>query len=162
MQVMSGAPLALALPLAAILLVLAAGSLVTALKGKNGTLNADGRLGIRTEATSRSDAAFKVANRVSFPIVLGAGVLSLVIGALLATTLLSISTTIVVFVVSLIGVLGLLVSAGRLGDRAARAVPKPALKPGSGGGGCGSCACGSGGCSALSKAGITRNATSEI
>lgn len=159
---MSGAPLALVLPLAAIMLVLAAGSLMTALKGKNGTLSSDGRLGVRTEATSRSEAAFTVANRVAFPIVLGAGVLALVIGALLASTLLGSVTAIVVFVVGLIGVLALLVSAGRLGDRAAQLVPKPATKPGSGGGGCGSCACGSGGCSGLAKAGITRNATSEI
>lgn len=161
---MSAAPLALALPLAAVMLVLATVSLITAIKGKNGTLDPDGRLGVRSEAAASSAAAFTLANKVAFPIVLGAGALSLVLAVLLgfASALLGTVSTIIIFAIGLVGVLALLVSAGRLGDRVARTLPKPALKPGTGGGGCGSCACGSGGCSGLAKAGITRNTASEI
>ncbi|AZI59268.1 hypothetical protein EH165_15100 [Nakamurella antarctica] len=156
---MSEAPLALTAPLAAVMAVIAVVALVTGLKGKQGTLDADGRLGIRSAASLRSTKAFELANRVAAPIVLAAAGLAglIALAMLIATNRLGTVSIVIVAVIGFVGVVALLVAAGSLGDRAAATVPKPASKPGSGGG-CETCACGDGGCSGLAKAGITRSA----
>ncbi len=144
-----------ALPLALVLIVLAAVAAVTAIRGRAGTLARDGRLGVRSEAALTSDTAFALANRVAWPVVAGAALVAGLCGVVLAVAPLGVLTGIVVFVVALAGAVVLLVKAAQLGDRAARTVPRPARKPG-GGGGCGGCACGGGGCG-----GLTRTAPAE-
>lgn len=144
-----------ALPLALVLIVLAGTSAVTAIRGRDGVLNRNGRLGVRSEAALVSADAFTLANRVAWPIVAGAGIVAGVCGVVLAVAPLGVLTAVIVFVVALIGTVALLVTAAQLGDRAARSVPRPARKP-AGGGSCGGCACGGGGC-----AGLTRTVPAE-
>lgn len=144
-----------ALPLALILVAVAVTSVVTAVRGRNGTLDRGGRLGVRSEAALASADAFTLANRVAWPVVAGAAVVSGLCGVVLATADLGVLTGIVVFVVALAGSAVLLVKAAQLGDRAALTVPRPARKP-VGGGSCGGCGCGGGGCS-----GLTRNTPAE-
>jgi hypothetical protein len=144
-----------ALPLALVLIALAGISAVTAVRGRNGTLDRSGRLGVRSEAALAGGDAFRLANRVAWPVVAGAAVVAGACGIALLVAPLGVLTGVLVFAVALIGTVVLLVKAAQLGDRAARTVPRPARKPG-GGGGCGGCACGGGGCG-----GLTRNATAE-
>jgi hypothetical protein len=149
----SYAPLALTIPLALLLAVLAVAAAVMAKRGSAGTLQRSDRLGVHTPAAMASDDAFALANRVAAPVSAGAAAVAAVIAVLGLTLPLSTAGTLTVFVLGLVGSTGLLVAAGVLGDRAARQVPIPARRPGSAGGaGCSGCACGGGGC-----AGITRN-----
>lgn len=150
---MSSAPLALTIPVAVLFAVLAIASAVMAKGALAGTLARTDKLGVHTPATMASDEAFAVANRVAAPVAGGAAVVSGALAIAVLALPLSTWTALVISVVGLAGTMGLLVVAGVLGDRAARQVPIPAAKPGTGtgGGGCTGCACGSGGC-----AGITR------
>lgn len=145
------ASLALTLPLAAVLLLLAAATAVMARRGWTGSLARSGRLGLHTPAASASDRAFAAAHKVAAPVFGGAAVIGLLAAALIAAVPSSAPTVIVVFVVGLVGVLGLLAAGGLLGDRTARAVPVPARAPASAGSGCDGCACGSGGCAGLTR-----------
>ncbi len=147
------ASLALTLPLAAVLMVLAVLSGTVGLRGRAGTLTRDGRLGIRTPASSASDDAFTVANRVAAPICLGSAVISGVVALLMVVLPLSTAAVLVAFTVALTACVALLVIAGVLGDRAARHVPIPARRPVAGGAGCGGCGCGGGGCAKLTRNG---------
>ena len=148
---MTTASLALTIPLAAVLLLLAALSGAVGLRGRAGSLSREGRMGVRTPASMASDDAFAVANRVAAPIALGAAVIAAVVAVLLFVLPLSTVGVVVVFVVTLAADFGLLVAAGALGDRAARHVPLPARRPASAGAGCGGCGCGDGGCSKLTR-----------
>ena len=147
-----------ALPLALILLVLAVPAAITAHRGRLGSLPRTGRLGVRSEASMRSEPAFRLANQVTWPIVAGAAAVAGVCGVVLVASPLAIPTALVIFALALIGSTVLLVKAGQLGDRAARTVPKPASKPG--GGSCSGCACGGGGCSVLQRTSAAETATS--
>lgn len=138
-----------ALPIALILLGLALASAVTAVRGRAGSLSRTGRLGVRSEAAVRSDLAFKLANRVAWPIVAAAAGVAGFCGLVILVAPLALSTTLVIFALALIGSTALLIKAGQLGDRSAQAMPKPATRPG--GTSCGGCACGGGGCAVLKK-----------
>lgn len=144
-----------ALPLALVLIALAGTSAVTAIRGRNGTLDRGGRLGVRSEAALAGENAFRLANRVAWPVVAGAAVVAGACGVVLVVAPLGVLTGVLVFALALVGTVVLLVKAAQLGDRAARTVPRPARRPG-GGGGCGGCACGGGGCG-----GLTRNTPAE-
>jgi hypothetical protein len=137
----------LALPLVALLVLVGGLSAFTAWCGWVGRLPRNGRFGVRSPAAGASDAAFAVANRVAAPVVAGASLILLGCAAVLAFTSLAVLTVLIVFLVGAVGGVLLLVQAARLGDMAARRVPIPARRPGSGS--CGGCACGEGGCSAL-------------
>ncbi|SDC80683.1 SdpI family protein [Actinokineospora iranica] len=103
--------------------------------------------GVRTAATLRSDEAFRVGNKVAgLPTAVAGlvGVLGAVAGFLVTGT----AGALTVSVVALLGLLGITLAAGVLGDRAARAVPEPAPELPAG---CAGCQCGSGGCGALTK-----------
>lgn len=139
----------LSLILALLLLALAGFSARTAVGGRARTLPITSRLGVRSEASMRSDTAFRVANQVAWPMVAGAAGIAAICGLFLAAVRPGVATTLIVFVLGLAGAVSLLVVAGRLGDRAAQAVPRPAAKPG--GGSCSGCACGGGGCSVLQR-----------
>ena len=152
-------PVALTLPLAAVLLLLAVGAAATALGGWKGTLRRDGRLGLRTQAAQRSDAAFAVGTKVAAPVYGGAAVVGLVTALLVLFLPLSVTAVVVVAVLGLVAIVGLAVAGSSLGEKAARTVPVPATKPGSGGG-CGGCACGTGGgCGGLTRS--TDSATAQ-
>jgi hypothetical protein len=150
--VVSNAPLAFIVPVAAVLLVVAATGVVTARRGWTGSLRRAGKLGIHSPAAVISDEAFAVANRVAAPVVGGASAIALVLAVLLVFLPLPSAATVVIAVLTLGGVIALLLAAGVLGEKAARSVPVPARRPGNAAS-CAGCACGSGGC-----AGLTRNA----
>ncbi|ACU98898.1 SdpI family protein [Saccharomonospora viridis] len=100
--------------------------------------------GVRTEATMRSDEAFRVANRVAgLPTMIagGVGVFSSAAALAMPDTL----GTIMAVVFGVLAVFLLVAGGGVLGHRAASAVPAPAKSAA----GCGSCAC-CGGCSSQS------------
>lgn len=144
---MSHAPLALALPLALVLLMLAVPAGVAGLRGRAGGLDRRGRLGLHTPAAQYSDEAFVLANRVASPLLIGAAA----VGALCAVLALALPVgaagAIVIAALGLVGLLGQLGAATRLGERAARTVPLPARKP-EGSSCCGGCDCGDGACAA--------------
>lgn len=146
-------PLALTLPLAAVLLLLAVGPAAAAIGGWRGTVRRGSGLGLRTKGALTSDAAQALANKVAAPVYAGAAVVGLVVALLVLFLPMSVPLTLVVGVLGLAGVVALMVAAGSLGEKAARTVPVPAAKPGSTGGGCGGCACGTGG----GCGGLTRN-----
>lgn len=149
---MSAAPLALTIPLAVLLAVLAVASAVMAKGGFAGTLSRTGRLGVHSPASMASDEAFALANRVAAPIAVGSAAISAVLAVLVLLLAPSTATALVIAVVGLVGAMALLFAAGVVGDRAARQVPIPARKPTpAAGGGCGGCACGGGGCSGITR-----------
>jgi hypothetical protein len=144
------APLALTLPLAVVLLVLAGGAALAARGGWTGSLRRDGRIGVRTPAALASDPAFALANKVAAPVYAGAAVAGLLLAAVAVLLPVGAVGAVVVFAIGLVAVVALAVSGNALGERAARSVPLPARKPG-GGAGCGGCACGGGGCAGLTR-----------
>ena len=148
---MATASLALTVPVAVVLLLLAALSGVVGVRGRAGALTRDGRMGVRTPASMASDEAFGVANRVAAPVALGAAAIAGLLAVVILVLPLSTVAVVVAVVVALTVTFALLVYAGVLGDRAARHVPIPARKPVSGGAGCGGCGCGGGGCSKLTR-----------
>jgi uncharacterized membrane protein len=91
--------------------------------------------GVRTPATLRSEAAFRVANRVAAPSMLASGVICAAGGALSFGT--DVRTLTVIATVVGAGTIGLLLAGGLLGHRVAAAMPPPT-------GPCGHCACRSG------------------
>lgn len=142
------APFALTIPLAAVLLVLAASSGVTGYRGLGGRLDRRGRLGLHTSAAQASDEAFALANRVAAPVVLGAAAVGVACAVAVLALPLGVAGTVVVAAVGVGGMFAMLGAGTRLGEAAARTVPLPARKPAAGGGCCGGCGCGDGGCSA--------------
>jgi hypothetical protein len=151
MTAVSIASLALTLPLAAVLAAVAVLSAAVGLRARSDTLTRDGRLGVRTPASLASDEAFTVANRVAAPICLGSAAIAGVVAVLVLVLPLSIVAALIAFAVALAACLALLLTAGVLGDRAARHVPIPARRPASAGAGCGGCGCGGGGCAKLTR-----------
>jgi hypothetical protein len=148
----SNAPLALTIPLALLLAVLAIAAALMAKRGSAGSLERTDRLGVHTPAAMASDEAFRLANRVAAPVSAGAAVVAAVVAVLVLVLPLATGGMITIFLIGLAGSMGLLVAAGVLGDRVARQAPIPARKPGSAGGaGCGGCACGGGGCAGISR-----------
>lgn len=104
--------------------------------------------GVRTAATLRSDEAFRVANKVAGLPTIAAGAVGVLSGAA-GLVMPNAVGVIIAAVVGLIGMFVLVAGGGVLGHRAAAAVPAPQEAPA----GCAGCACGAGGCSALSGAG---------
>jgi uncharacterized membrane protein len=99
--------------------------------------------GVRTEATMRSDEAFRVANRVAGLPTMVAGA----VGVLAGAAVLAMPDTLGAVFAATFGVIAVFVlvaGGGILGHRAASAIPAP-VEPA----GCGGCACGGGGCGAL-------------
>jgi hypothetical protein len=152
----SHAPLALTVPLAVVLLLLAVPSAITAYRGRDGTLDRRGRLGLHTPAAQASERAFALANRVAAPLVSGAAGVGLVCAALVLALPVGVAGSIVVAALGLVGLFAQLYAASVLGERAAMTVPRPARKPEPGAGCCGGCGCGDGGCAA--DAGTTGDA----
>jgi uncharacterized membrane protein len=121
------------------LLVLAGLALVVvAVLGARATLRRNRWVGVRTPATLASETQFVAGNRAAAVPVGAAGVVALVGGAvLLAGTGAALDW--VVLAVSLIGVVGLSVVGGLVGDRAAALTPAPAPFTATCGGACAGC-----------------------
>jgi len=146
------APLSLTLPVAAILLALAIPAAVAASRGWTGRLTRLGRLGLHTPAALASDRAFALANRVSAPLVAGAAITGIVCALVALALPLGTLGAVTVLALGYVGLVGQLIGAARIGDRAARTVPLPARKPAAGGGCCGGCDCGDASCGSAGAA----------
>lgn len=145
---MTYAPLALTIPLAAALLLLAVPAAITGYRGRSGRLQRRGRLGLHTPAAQASDEAFALANRVAAPVLLGAAAVGTACAIVVLALPVGVAGAIIATALGLAGIFALMAAGSTLGERAARTVPLPARKPAGccGGGGCG---CGAGGgCSA--------------
>jgi uncharacterized membrane protein len=127
-----------------LILLVAFGGLLGAvgLLGWRGKLARTGRLGVRTPAALRDDAAFALANRVAGPVVLVAG-LAAVLGGIAAFLLGGPLGMVLAAVIGLAGALLFARAGALLGTRAAAALPAPV--PDS----CATCACG--GCALVGK-----------
>ncbi|SNR27647.1 SdpI/YhfL protein family protein [Haloechinothrix alba] len=110
--------------------------------GWRGRIPRDRGTGVRTWATLRSDEAFRVGNKVAGLPTMTAGGVGVVAGgaAFLMPDTLGILLAVGLGVLGMIALTG---AGGMLGHRAATTVSDPAPA-----GGCGGCACGTGGCGA--------------
>lgn len=108
--------------------------------------------GVRTSETLRSEAAFRLANRVAAPTMLAAGVIMILAGAL-GPLLPQSAAAAMVTLVALVAAGVLVVTGGRRGHQLAREFNAQQPPPG----GCGGCACGAGGCRGASVPGETAN-----
>nr|WP_093944890.1 SdpI family protein [Actinoalloteichus hoggarensis] len=127
--------------LAAVLLPAGAALLVIGWRGLRETLPRNRFAGVRTEATLRSDEAFRVGNRAAGLPTLVSGV----IGVLTAAGVLGLSGPAqwLALGVGVLGLIGLTVAGGVLGTRAAATVKeKPARTLGCAGQCCGNGVCG--------------------
>lgn len=111
---------------------------VVAVLGARSALRRNRWVGVRTAATLASETQFVAANRAAAVPVGAAGVVAAVGGALLLVDG-GASLNWVVLTISLLGVLGLTVVGGLVGDRAAALVPAPAPFAASCGGTCAGC-----------------------
>jgi hypothetical protein len=105
-------------------------------------LNRLGRIGVRTSAALRDDAAFRLANRVAGLPTLVAGAAA-VLGGIAAFGLPTTGGAIIAAVIGFVGAVGISRAGGVLGDRAAAALPAlsaptPKATPDP----CAGCACG--------------------
>lgn len=80
--------------------------------------------GVRTEATLRSDEAFRVANRVAGVPTLVGGLIG-ILGGVAALFMPSTGGLVIAAVVALLGMFALTAGGGVLGHRAAAAIPAP-------------------------------------
>jgi uncharacterized membrane protein len=96
-----------------------------------------GRFGVRTPAALRSDAAFRLANRVAGPPVLVAGIVA-TLGGVAAFGLPTPVPSTVVALIALVGAVLIARAGGIAGDRAAVILPATTAAPA----GCAGCACG--------------------
>ena len=119
---------------------------ITGYLGWQGRLTRNRYFGVRTAASLRSDEAFGLANRVAGLPIAVAGLVGLV-GGVAAFAVPTLTGTVVVAGIGVVGMAALALAGGVLGHRAAETVPAAAPA------GCGGCACGSGGCATLAALG---------
>lgn len=105
-------------------------------------------LGVRTEETLRSDAAFRLANRVAAPALLAGGVIAVLTGAL-APVVGNIAVTLMVALVAAVVLGVLLLTAGRRANLVAALHNE--RNPVAAAGGCGGCDCGADGCANIAS-----------
>ncbi|MGV9294965.1 MULTISPECIES: SdpI family protein [Amycolatopsis] len=114
--------------------------------GVRGRLSRASGAGVRTEASMRSEEAFKLANRVAGIPTLAGGAAAVVCG-LAGLAIPATAGLVAAAIVGLLGLLVMVVAGARMGARAALTVPAPVQAPA----GCSGCACGAGGCGVLQK-----------
>lgn len=114
--------------------------------GVRGRLSRASGAGVRTEASMRSEEAFKLANRVAGIPTLAGGAAAVVCG-LAGLAIPATAGLVAAAIVGLLGLLVMVVAGARMGARAALTVPAPSPVPA----GCSGCACGAGGCGVLQK-----------
>jgi uncharacterized membrane protein len=128
-----------------LLLALGVPLLLVGALGWRGTLRPAGRLGVRTPDATTSPEAFALANRVAGPPVAVSGAVA-VLGAVAAVLLAGDVGAVLVAVVAFLGALVIAAAGGSLGSRAATRLAAAAPPAG-----CAGCACGGGGCAALTR-----------
>jgi hypothetical protein len=111
---------------------------VVAVLGARATLRRNRWVGVRTPATLASETQFVAGNRAAAVPVGAAGIVALVGGAVLIAGA-GAALDWVVLAVSLLGVVGLTVVGGLVGDRAAALTPAPAPFAATCGGACAGC-----------------------
>ena len=111
---------------------------VVAALGARSVLRRNRWVGVRTAATLASETQFVAANRAAAVPVGAAGVIAVVGGAFLLVDDGAVLNW-VVLTISLLGVLGMTVVGGLVGDRAAALTPAPAPFAASCGGACAGC-----------------------
>ncbi|SDN25486.1 SdpI family protein [Allokutzneria albata] len=131
------APFIVQTALGAVLIVAGLAVAVIGALGLLGRLPRNRFAGVRTEASMRDDDTFRAANRVAGLPFLAAGVVAAGAGGIAIATQDALAT-VIIMVIGVVGLFGMMMAGGALGNQAAAAVPK---KPA---GGCGGC-CG-GGC----------------
>ncbi|HEU5473107.1 MAG TPA: SdpI family protein [Actinophytocola sp.] len=111
---------------------------VVGLLGSRQRLSRNRFVGVRTAASMRSDAAFRLANRVAGPPTVVAGLVGVLAGVA-ALLVPGTAAVLACVLLGLAGMIGIATGAGVLGHRAALAVPEPEpARPA----GCSGCACG--------------------
>lgn len=119
-----------------VLLLIGVGIGLVGLLGFRERLTRNRFAGVRTPASLKSEQAFRVANKVAGLPVVVAGVVGVVCGTVTLVTGL-----LVVTIVGFVGLVGIAIAGGMLGNRAAEALPeeKPQLPEGCRGCQCGGC-----------------------
>jgi hypothetical protein len=109
-------------------------------------LTREGGTGVRTQAALRSEAAFKLANRVAGLPTAAGGAISILAG-LAGLAMPTTGGLVAAAAAGVLAMLLLVMGGGVLGNRAALTIPAPAPAPA----GCSGCACGAGGCGVFKK-----------
>lgn len=128
----------LAIPLAAVLLMLTVPSVLAAWWGLRGTLTRGSRLGVHSPPAMASEQAFAVANRTAAPLSLAGGTVLATGVVLLLLTGAAVPVIWLIFAITLAGGLVFQVLAGRTGTLAATAAAPPPGRDTC----CGDCGCG--------------------
>ncbi|GHG43337.1 MULTISPECIES: SdpI family protein [Amycolatopsis] len=110
-------------------------------------LTREGGTGVRTQASLRSEEAFKLANRVAGLPTMAGGAISVLTG-LAGLAMPTTGGLVSAAVAGVLAMLVLVMGGGVLGNRAALTVPAPAPAAPAG---CSGCACGAGGCGVFKK-----------
>lgn len=131
-------PVTVRLVLGSALVLVGLALVVVAALGARSVLRRNRWVGVRTAATLASETQFVAANRVAAVPVGAAGVIAVVGGAFLLVDDGAVLNW-VVLTISLLGVLGMTVVGGLVGDRAAALTPAPAPFAASCGGACAGC-----------------------
>jgi uncharacterized membrane protein len=126
------------LVLVTVLLLLGGSLLLVGALGWMARLPRNRWAGVRTPASMSSDEAFAAANRVAGPVVVTAGAVAVLSGLLAIGT--DSALRAVLASIGLVGAIVLTLAGGVLGNRAATLAPKSP---------CAGCACGAGGCGAI-------------
>lgn len=131
-------PLSLRLVLGSLLVLAGVALLVVAVLGARARLRRNAWVGVRTDTTLSSHAAFVIGNRAAAAPAGAAGAIAVAGGAVLLAGAGG-ALGWVVLAVAVVGMLGLAGVAGVVGDRAAAAVPQPAFGPSPCSGTCAGC-----------------------
>jgi hypothetical protein len=131
-------PVTVRLAVGSLLVLVGLALVVVAALGARSVLRRNRWVGVRTAATLASETQFVAANRAAAVPVGAAGVIAVVGGAFLLVDDVAVLNW-VVLTISLLGVLGMTVVGGLVGDRAAALTPAPAPFAASCGGACAGC-----------------------
>ena len=131
-------PVTVRLAVGSVLALVGLAQVVVAALGARSVLRRNRWVGVRTPATLASETQFVAANRAAAVPVGAAGVVAAVGGAFLLVDDGAVLNW-VVLTISLLGVLGMTVVGGLVGDRAAALTPAPAPFAASCGGACAGC-----------------------
>ena len=131
-------PVTVRLVVGSLLVLVGLALVVVAALGARSVLRRNRWVGVRTAATLASETQFVAANRAAAVPVGAAGVIAVVGGAFLLVDDVAVLNW-VVLTTSLLGVLGMTLVGGLVGDRAAALTPAPAPFAASCGGACAGC-----------------------
>jgi SdpI/YfhL protein family len=131
-------PVTIRLVVGSLLVLVGLALVVVAALGARSVLRRNRWVGVRTAATLASETQFVAGNRAAAVPVGAAGVIAVVGGAFLLVDD-GVALNWVVLTISVLGVLGMTIVGGLVGDRAAALTPAPAPFAASCGGACAGC-----------------------